>query len=417
MIRPRRLFTLLLIFLLSCANPPALQTPPPPPPVSTALSTPAPTFAAPPRTSSPHILRLWLPPQFDPNGGTPAGYLLKSRLDEFAAHHPEIRLDIRLKTNLLESLALTRAAAPDALPDLVALSHADLEAAALKGFIHPLSGLTELPYDPDWYPYARQLALIQNTPYGLTFAGDALVLVYHPSRVAEPPASWRSLFDQAIPLALPGADPTALFVLNDYLSLGGNLLDERNHPTLEKQALSSTLLFLAEGIQRGVFPASILSYASDLDVWQAFQRGESPAAILWLSQFLQQPGEDMALLPLMGADDAPHTLSTGWLWALAGTTPENQPLAAELAAWLVESPYLASWTEAAGYLPARPSALAGRVDQSLRPHLAEIADSAHPVPSAELLEALGPLLQGAFRRLVVGESPDAVLEETLNALP
>ncbi|RPH57050.1 MAG: hypothetical protein EHM81_12165, partial [Chloroflexi bacterium] len=98
------------------------------------------------------------------------------------ARRPGLQIEVRVKAesgpgNLLNSLSATRAAAPSILPDLVALSRADLEAATANGLLHSLDGLTTLPDDPDWYPYARQMAHIQNTTFGLPFAGDALVLV------------------------------------------------------------------------------------------------------------------------------------------------------------------------------------------------------------------------------------------------
>lgn len=416
MILFRRLLLTLLILLTACANLPSDQTPPAPAPVSTASPTPDALPLASPVAAS-RWLRLWLPPQFDPNSGTPAARLLKARLAEFAARHPEIRLDIRLKTNLLENLALTRAAAPDVLPDLVALSHAEMEAAAVKGYIHPLSGLTDLPYAPDWYPYARQLGLIQNTPYGLAFAGDVLVLVYHPSQLGQPPADWPTLFAQSTPLALAGGDPNALFALNLYLSLGGNLLDAQNHPTLEKEPLTDVLTFFAEGSENKVFSKASLAYSSEQEVWQAFRRGDVPIAVIWLSQFLQTPLEDAALLPLTGLDGSPHTLADGWLWTLAGSQPENQPLAVELATWLMDQTYLPAWVEAAGYLPPRPTALAGRADRSLRPLLEVLAGSAQAMPSAELSEALGPPLQRAVNRLLNGDPLEVVVDEALQQLP
>jgi ABC-type glycerol-3-phosphate transport system substrate-binding protein len=415
MILPRRLLLTLLIWFTACANLPSAQTPPAPAPVSTvSLSPPAASLVSP--TVPPRWLRLWLPPQFDPNGDAPAARLLQARLAGFSARHPEIRLDIRLKNNLLENLALTRAAAPDVLPDLVALSHAEMEAAVMKGYIHPLSGLTDLPYSPDWYPYARQLGLIQNTPYGLAFAGDALVLVYRPSQFSHPPADWPTLFAQSAPLALAGSDPNALFSLNLYLSLGGKLFNDHNHPTLDKEPLTNLLSFFATGGENHVFSKDSLAYSSEEEVWQAFRRGEAHVAVIWLSQFLQMPLEDAAILPLSGLDGAPHTLADGWMWTLAGAQPENQPLAVELAAWLMDETYLAGWVDAAGYLPTRPTLLAKRGDQSLRPLLEVVAGSAQSVPSAELSQALGPPLQGAVNRLFNGAPLDVVVEETLQQL-
>ncbi|MDO9347845.1 MAG: hypothetical protein Q7T47_01055, partial [Anaerolineales bacterium] len=171
-----------------------------PPPASTL----SPGLTATPRLSTPgfaptdrvgaaqgpaaRLIRVWLPPQLNPSNGTPAGNLLKTRLDEFRAAHPGLRLEVRVKAEsgpagLLESLAAARQAAPSALPDLIALPYRDMESAATRGLIYPLNNLTSVltgrpSAGADWYDYADQMAQSQEATFGLPFAGDALVLVY-----------------------------------------------------------------------------------------------------------------------------------------------------------------------------------------------------------------------------------------------
>ncbi len=179
-------FTIFLSLLTGCANISALLSTPEPATVSPSTNTPTatPTATITPTITpgGPRILRLWVPPQFDPAAGTPASTLLQKRLDEFATRRPGLQIEVRVKaesgtSGLLNALTDTRSAAPSIMPDLVALSRADLESATAKGLLHPLDGLTTLPDDPDWYPYAREMAHIQNSTYGLPFAGDALALV------------------------------------------------------------------------------------------------------------------------------------------------------------------------------------------------------------------------------------------------
>ncbi len=112
--------------------------------------------------------------------------LLQARLDEFQRRNPRVSIETRVKAvsgpgGLLDSLTTASAAAPQALPDLVALPRDLLETAALKGLLLPLDNLTTALDDPDWYAYAASLARLQKNIYGLPFAGDALVLGYHPN--------------------------------------------------------------------------------------------------------------------------------------------------------------------------------------------------------------------------------------------
>src|SRR4030065_148021 len=80
-----------------------LITPPTP-------SAPAPsaTETARPATEA-RILRVWLPPQFDPNAGTASANLLQQRLADFEAQHPGVEIEVRVKSeegeaNMLNAL-------------------------------------------------------------------------------------------------------------------------------------------------------------------------------------------------------------------------------------------------------------------------------------------------------------------------
>ncbi len=58
------------------------------------LPTPTQTTAA---AEEVQTLTLWLPPQFDPNSGSDAGNLLKTRLEEFSQQNPDVILQVRIK--------------------------------------------------------------------------------------------------------------------------------------------------------------------------------------------------------------------------------------------------------------------------------------------------------------------------------
>jgi len=127
-------------------------------------------------------LRVWLPPVFDPQAGQPGSDLLRIRLGEFAAQYPGLDLEVRIKAidgvgGMIDSLSTTSAAAPLGLPDLVALSYPMLEDAAQKGLLRSHEDLAVAIGSFDWYDYARQLSRLENSIYGLPFAGDVFVLV------------------------------------------------------------------------------------------------------------------------------------------------------------------------------------------------------------------------------------------------
>jgi hypothetical protein len=98
-------------------------------------------------------LRVWLPVQFNPAGENDAATLLGERLAEFESQHPDLQIELRLKkmdseSDIVNVLSLTGTAASEALPDLILLSRPDLEAAALRGLLHPIDGLSISLEDP-----------------------------------------------------------------------------------------------------------------------------------------------------------------------------------------------------------------------------------------------------------------------------
>jgi ABC-type glycerol-3-phosphate transport system substrate-binding protein len=366
-----------------------------------------------PRSSSPtpgfEVLTLWVPPEFDPDSGGAAGEILRRRLDAFSQENGGVRVQVRVKAaggpgGLLESLNATSAVAPMALPSVVALPRPDLEIAALKGLVYPLDGLSNAIDAPDWYGYARQLAMVQGTTFALPFAGDALVIAYRPGAVAVPPIDWESLSRLGQPLAFPAGDPQALFVLALYQGLGGVVEDAQRRPTLQADVLSRVLQTLADGEQRGVFPYWLSQYETGGQVWQAYRDLRVNALVTWASNYLSTLPPDTSAAPLPALGEDALTLATGWGWAVADPIPERRALSARLVEALAEGDFLAEWTEAAGYLPTRPSSLAAWKNGSLKTLLSPVAAAAQARPTGDQLASLGPVLEEAALKVLKRES-------------
>jgi len=394
-------FAIFLSLLTGCANIASLLPTPEPAIVPTSTSIPitaTATSVSPTVTpGGPRTLRIWLPPEFDPFAGTAAGALLQDRLDEFVARRPGLRIDVRVKaasgtSSLLNALTATRSAAPSIMPDLVALSRADLEAATAKGLLQPLDGLTSLPEDSDWYPYARQMARIQNSTFGLPFAGDALALVGFRYPL---PSAWIEIPEDTI-FIFPAADPHALFTLSLYLSAGGTLQDSQGRLTLNEAVLDKVLSLYLPDPENGFISPQVANYENNDQAWNAFRELRGNLIVSWSSRFLNEDTIPLALAPLPGLETGQYTLATGWSWALASSNPDNQALVIELAEFLSASQFLAEWTQAAGYLPTRPTALASwEEDARVQQILTQIAESATLIPGEDLLVTLGPLFTEA----------------------
>lgn len=343
-------------------------------------------------------LTLWVPPEFDPASGSPAGDLLRERLGQFSAENNGVAVYVRVKavsgpSSLLESLSAASAAAPKTLPSVVAFSRADLEAAALKELIFPLDGLSTEIDQPDWYEYARQLSLVQGSTFSLPFAGDLMVLTYRPEGLLVSPDDWPAIFRIGQPVGFPAGDPQAMMVLSLYSSLDGEVEDSQRRPTIQPELLSQVYQLLADGEQRGIFPYWLSQYETSGQVWQAYRDGRVNAAVTWVSNYLSTMPSDTVAAPLPSMDSTQQPLATAWGWAVAEPDPQRRELAVRLAEFLSDGTFLGEWTEAAGYMPARPSALAAWKNQSHKTLLSPLAVSARARPTVDQLASLGPPLK------------------------
>ena len=416
-----------LILLAGCSSLPSFDSDwinrilytPTPAPVRTATSTIRSTQAPPvtgqpePAVAEPRILRIWLPPQFNPNTGTDSAALLKQRLTNFEAEHPGLEIDVRIKAeegeaDLLNSLAITSMAAPNALPDLVALPRHALEAATQKGLVRPLDGLSTEFQNSDWYPYARELAKIDGKAYGLPFAGDALVIIYRPELVWI--KTWDDILLSESQLVFAGADPQAQVGLSLYVSAGGELVDAQGNPTLDQEVLARVLEIFSKGRAAALFPDASTNISTDEQVLQEYRARRAEMAIVHISNY--RDPQDGLVQPLMGVDEPHLTFATSWMWVLTGQNADNQQLSTELAEFLTADDFLALWINETGYLPTRPSTLNNEGETSIP----AVIEAARPIPSTDVLLALGPLMQEALVRVLNGEQPDAVARSVVEKL-
>lgn len=401
---------LILLSAAGCADIASLLTTPTP--VSaTRTSTPPQPVPSETRTSpvlvEAQVLRVWLPPIFDPEADTAPARLLKQRLAEFRASHRGLEIDVRIKaiegkTGLLNALSVTGAAAPSSLPDLIALSRVDLEAAAGLGLLHPMDGLSTLLEDPNWYPFARELGHIQNIGYGLPFAADALVLIRHPDFEIH---TWADILSIGKRLFFPPDNSRALALLSFYIAAGGRLVNEQGLPVLEEQPLTQTLTLFHDGLESGTFSASLFESTTE----QSIQATSDRLIVNWAVNSWTA-GRDV-MQPIPGEGASPHAFANGWLWALAGSAPDNQQLATELAEFLMEDSFLGEWTHELGYLPTRIT-----LADSQNTEIQTVLKSAQVLPSDEVIATLSPIITQAVSRVLNGEQVEVVVRSVMEEI-
>jgi len=424
----RKLYPLILIVaLLGCTSAPITDhTPVPRPTITPMIEQPALTDEAPSPQDDPVTLILWVPPEFDPSNGSPEGELLQMRLDEFSQRRSNIRIETRVKDvegsgGIIDTLTSAAAAAPLALPDLVALPSNALGNAAIKGLLNPFDDLTDTMDEAEWYDFARTFSRIENTTVGIPFAGDALIMVYRPSIIGSEIGDWAASLETAgdtpVSLSFPAADPYSLITLLHYQSIGGTILDDENRPTLDANTLTEVLTYYQQAKQSSLMPFWLTQYETDDQSWAAYEDNRTDLVITWASRYLQNPPVDSAGAAIPTRDGIPYTFATGWAWALASSDPERQEISAQLAEFLTSGDFLGEWTAAGGYLPPRSDALAGWENVSMQTLLARVAPSAQLISSMDVLAALGPPLQAATIDILKEQSdPAQAAEEAVSAL-
>ena len=404
-------YIVIILSLAGCADFASLLTTPTPASASQTTTTPQPRVLetqTPPVIVEPRVLQVWLPPQFDPNADTDFAELLRQRLADFQSSHRGLRIEVRIKAvegkaGLLNSLSITSAAAPSASPDLIALSRVDLESAANKGLLRPIDGLSTLLDDPNWYPFARELGHIQDIGYGLPFAADALVLIHRPDLEIN---TWEDILSSEEPLLFPGDSSRLLVLLSIYASTGGKLVNEQGLPALEEQALSQTLTIFHDGLEAETFSPSMLESTTSEQPVQADREG---MIVNWAVNNWTV-GQNV-MQPIPGQGVSAHAFANGWLWALAGSAPENQQMATELAEYLMEDAFLGEWTRETGYLPTRITLVD---DQNAE--LSAVLESAQVLPSDEVISTLGPIMSQAVSRVLNGEQVEVVVQSVMEQI-
>jgi ABC-type glycerol-3-phosphate transport system substrate-binding protein len=398
-----------------------------PPPVSVTTIPTEETLRPPSETPPPEqprklTLILWVPPQFAPTEENPGGTVLIEHLAAFEQENPGLNVEVRVKSlegdgGLLASLGTTTAAAPEALPGLVLLNRSDLETAALKGLIFPITSRAIEYNTPDYFPFIQELTSYQGIQYGLPLLFDPLVMAYNSRLIAFPPNTWSELITQGDTVLLNLNDPMAPIPFTVYLSNGGALLAEDGRPVLEPDPLTRTYQFFFNGANANVFPAWLSDLRTNNDAWDAYAKGQGIYALVWASQALRNPVDNTAITTSPTNPSFPVALVDGWMLCITNPTTENSKYDLLLADYLLEPEFLARWSETSGYLPAQHSVLAQWTDQSVAETLTLAADQAVPIPNNEVQQMLGSILnQNAISLVRRQTSPMQAVTDTLTNL-
>lgn len=407
-----RILTLVILISLSACGAIsdflAEETPPPVEPTVTPAPTPTRGTLG---IDAPITLKIWVAPEFDPEGESEAAAILHARLDEYSQLHPGVRVDARVKdiigpASTIESLRAADTAAPLALPDLVLLTTEDSQIAAAQNLIYALELEENFTFENDWYQFAEGLTTYNDQIFGVPFAADAIVMVYRSSQTENPPTTWGEFLEQGQRLMFPASSPEAMLSILLYLSEDGQLSDETGKITLESAPFENVMTFYNQAQTSNLMPYWITQLDSDQGVWDYFTENRGELAVTWMSRYLQETNEQFAAGLIPTRSGASFTLTNGFVWSVATPNTDRQEAAEDLALFLSDPAFTGIWTESLGYLPVRPSALAiwePGPEQSLA---SVVLPSAVPAPDFALVSQLGPIFQ---------QAANAILKQELSA--
>jgi ABC-type glycerol-3-phosphate transport system substrate-binding protein len=397
-------FSILMISGLASCRPISTTTPTADPATASAV-TPQPSESALPTPSAGiSTLTLWLPPAFRPDKTSPGGEILQSRIEAFEELHLGLDVLVRIKAptgsgGLRDSLAAAAAAAPGALPDIVALDQSNLRAAAIKSLVHPLDGGLPAGTWDAYYPFAKSMATIDDLHFGLPFAGDAIVLANTLVPSAQP-QRWEEILTWTSPMVLPLADSRSLFLFFGYYAAGGTPMISIADTIIDPKPLELELKWLLDLHAGEVLSARSLQIDSFETAFRGIENfGES--AVTMYS--IVSAADDYFPGYLPTPDGEKFSLATGWSWAVATPDPVRQAKAMELILWLADPQFLAEWSRTQGVIPPSSDALEFWPSGSRKALAAGILDRALAFPDDEITAFVGPVFTKAIRRVLMDD--------------
>ena len=155
------------------------------------------------------------------------------------------------------------------------------------------------------------------------------------------------------------------------------------------------LSFFRDAEAAGVMPFWLTQFTDDGQSWEAYTENQVNSVVTWINRYLSTLPGDTAAAPIITQTGTPLTLADGWVWALSNPQTERHALSVDLAEYLTDGEFLSEWSQAAGYLPPRQSALEGWTNVALRELVERIILSAQIIPPNDVMAAIGPALSQA----------------------
>jgi len=430
MLRSVALTSIIALIVTSCQAGLTLRPAASAPPVTVSPQarpvTPVPTYSpTAPAARAMITLTVWLPDMLVPPGNTQANAVLMQQMNDFAAAHPDIQVQVLVKRaygagSILDLMRTAALVAPSILPDVALLDLAEVPEALRLGLLHPLDSVMPEGAPTDLFPFA-EAGRSDNRWCAIAYAVDIEHVAYNAAHIHSAPLTWAQVLSAAQPYLFPagavgGMPADVLFA--QYAAAGGQWTDSAGQPRLDTAALTQMLQQLQDAQRAGAISSDILDIASADDTWLLYIGSPAQMVDVYASRFIQQRTAvpNTMAAPLPGYSETARPIARGWALIMPTHDPAHQPAAAALIAWLAQAESEGAWTRTANLLPARRSAFAywypaGSYTAFIRQEL----ERAIPPPSTRIAQAIGPALQKAVAEVLRGQAQPAEAAKTAAA--
>jgi ABC-type glycerol-3-phosphate transport system substrate-binding protein len=397
-------------------------------PISRPTVNPSPGATEAVTDTEPTTLNVWILNEFGPDSENPGNLILADQLSEFDNNHPEIVLNVDVKSSAgqggtLNYLRTGRNVAPDILPDLIMLESDQLPVAAAEELIFPLDGLLQEEMIDDLFPAARSLVRAGESTYGYPMAMTNFQhAVFNTIVLSDTiPSTWDEtlrLGDVSFVFPAAGQDGAELALLF-YLASGGQLAGDANHPTLDVEPLTNALNQFARGRNVGMIAPSSLGLATLADVWSFYANSVSNMAQTEVSILLteRESGDESGFAMIPGIDQPLAPLVKGWAWAISTPDPVRQASTMQLMTWLTSAENMGEWSDVSKIVPSRRSALTvWNQDDDYVKFLQDQLEFARAYPGGANSAVMSALSEAVFNVMSMTKSPRTAAEEAAAAL-
>jgi ABC-type glycerol-3-phosphate transport system substrate-binding protein len=202
-----------------------------------------------------------------------------------------------------------------------------------------------------------------------------------------------------------------------YQSLGGEMVNPNGEIVIDEELFLEVLTYYQQAQAANVMPYWLTQFESDQQAWQSYQERQSTLAVTWSSTYLGSDSPNTALAALPTKDSKPFTYADGWVWCVVPSDTETEQVAIELAEFITAETYLSTWSLEGGYLPTRPSGMAGWSEVSFYSTLQQLLPSAVLIPDIDLLHELGPEIRDAVVAVLKDQAePTIALADLVGAI-